>query len=138
LGAITKHIQTKKVSEQTFLYQIKRCFGILFGLSAQVNMAFIFEINTVLPIWMRIIRKCCNWPIYGHMWIWFADGQNHEILKPAISRFYIRFHPIYRPCFYFIWKLMTPFYWQQKLPDNREYIKIQEWLLKRSYVQRNI
>ena len=25
-------------------------------------------------------------------------------------------------------------YWQQKLPDNREYIKIQEWLLK----QRNI
>jgi hypothetical protein len=26
--------------------QIKRCFGILFGLSAQVNMAFIFEINT--------------------------------------------------------------------------------------------
>ena len=26
--------------------QIKRCFGILFDLSAQVNMAFIFEINT--------------------------------------------------------------------------------------------
>jgi hypothetical protein len=24
------------------------------------------------------------------------------------------------------------------LPDNREYIKIQEWLLKQSYVQRNI
>ena len=35
-------------------------------------------------------------------------------------------------------KHMTPFYWQQKLPDNREYIKIQEWLLKQSYVQRNI
>jgi hypothetical protein len=33
---------------------------------------------------------------------------------------------------------MTPFYRQQKLPDNREYIKIQEWLLKQSYVQRNI
>ena len=28
--------------------------------------------------------------------------------------------------------------WQQKLPDNREYIQIQEWLLKQSYVQRNI
>jgi hypothetical protein len=26
----------------------------------------------------------------------------------------------------------------QQLPDNREYIKIQEWLLKQSYVQRNI
>jgi hypothetical protein len=25
-------------------------------------------------------------------------------------------------------KQMTPFYWQQKLPVNREYIKIQEWL----------
>jgi hypothetical protein len=34
------------VSEPTFLHQIKRCSGILFGLSAQVNMAFIFEINT--------------------------------------------------------------------------------------------
>jgi hypothetical protein len=33
-------MQTKKVSEPTFLHQIKRCFGILFGLSAQVNMAF--------------------------------------------------------------------------------------------------
>jgi hypothetical protein len=29
LGAITKHMQTKKVSEPTFLHQIKRCFGIL-------------------------------------------------------------------------------------------------------------
>ena len=28
--------------------QIKRCFGILFGLSAQVNMAFNFDINTNL------------------------------------------------------------------------------------------
>jgi hypothetical protein len=46
LGAITKHMQTKKVSYPTFLHQIKRCFGILFGLSAQVNMAFIFDINT--------------------------------------------------------------------------------------------
>ena len=26
----------------------KRCFGILFGLSAQVKMAFIFDINTNL------------------------------------------------------------------------------------------
>jgi hypothetical protein len=41
-------MQTKKVSEPAFLHQIKRCFGILFGLSAQVNMAFIFEINTNL------------------------------------------------------------------------------------------
>jgi hypothetical protein len=41
-------MQTKKVSEPTFLHQIKRRFGILFGLSAQVNMAFIFEINTNL------------------------------------------------------------------------------------------
>ena len=48
LGAITKPMQTKKVSEPTFLHQIKQCFGILFGLSAQVNMAFIFDINTNL------------------------------------------------------------------------------------------
>ena len=43
-------MQMKKVSdsEATFLHQIKRCFGILFGLSAQVNMAFIFDINTNL------------------------------------------------------------------------------------------
>jgi hypothetical protein len=46
--------------------------------------------------------------------VWFVDGQNHEILKPAISGFYICFHPVYRPCFYFIRKHMTPFYWQQK------------------------
>jgi hypothetical protein len=38
-------MQTKKVSEPTFLHRIKRCFGILFGSSAQVNMAFIFEKN---------------------------------------------------------------------------------------------
>jgi hypothetical protein len=48
LGAIAKPMQTKKVSEPTFLHQIKRCFGILFGLSAQVIMAFIFDINTNL------------------------------------------------------------------------------------------
>jgi hypothetical protein len=50
-GDITKHMQTKKVSDPTFLHQIKefkRCFGILFGLSAQVNMAIIFDINTNL------------------------------------------------------------------------------------------
>jgi hypothetical protein len=41
-------MQTKKVSEPTFLHQMERCFGILFGLSAQVSMAFIFEINTNL------------------------------------------------------------------------------------------
>jgi hypothetical protein len=39
-----QNMQTKKVSEPTFLHQIKRCFVILFGLRAQVNMAFIFEI----------------------------------------------------------------------------------------------
>jgi hypothetical protein len=33
-GAITKHMQTKQVSEPTFLHQIKQCFGILFGFSA--------------------------------------------------------------------------------------------------------
>jgi hypothetical protein len=38
-------MQTKKVSELTFLHQIKQCFGILFGLSAQVIMAFISDIN---------------------------------------------------------------------------------------------
>jgi hypothetical protein len=48
LGAITKPMQIKKVSEPTFLHQIMRCFGILFGLSAQVIMAFIFDINTNL------------------------------------------------------------------------------------------
>ena len=41
-------MQTKKVCKPTFIHQIKRCFGILFGLSAQVNMAFIFDINTNL------------------------------------------------------------------------------------------
>ena len=35
--AITKLMQTKKVSEPTW--------HILFGLSAQVNMVFIFDIN---------------------------------------------------------------------------------------------
>jgi hypothetical protein len=40
----------KKVSdsEATFLHRIKRCFVILFGLSVQVSMAFIFDINTNL------------------------------------------------------------------------------------------
>jgi hypothetical protein len=34
---------------------------------------------------------------------------------------------------------MTTFKRREKLQDiNREYIKIQEWLLKQSYVQRNI
>jgi hypothetical protein len=46
LGAITKPMPTKKVSEPTFLHQFKRCCGILFGLSAQIIMAFIFDINT--------------------------------------------------------------------------------------------
>ena len=41
-----------------------------------------------------------------------VDGQNHEILKPAISGLYILFHPVYRPCFYFTRKQMTPFYSQ--------------------------
>jgi hypothetical protein len=44
-----------------------------------------------------------------------VDGQNHEILKPAISGLYIRFHPVYQPCFYFIRKQMTPFYWHCKV-----------------------
>jgi hypothetical protein len=37
---------------------------------------------------------------------------------------YIRFHPVYRPCFYLPRKQIPPFYWHQKLPGNREYIKI--------------
>jgi hypothetical protein len=41
-------MQAEKVSEPIFLHRIKRCFGILFGLSAQVNLAFIFDINTNL------------------------------------------------------------------------------------------
>jgi hypothetical protein len=41
-------MQTKKASEPTFLHHIKRCVGVLFGLSAQVSMAFIFDINTNL------------------------------------------------------------------------------------------
>jgi len=48
LGAITKPMQIKKVSEPTFLHQIKRYFGILFGFCAQVIMAFIFDRNTNL------------------------------------------------------------------------------------------
>jgi hypothetical protein len=46
--AIAKLMQTKKVSEPTFLHRIKQCFGILLDLSAQVNMAFIVDINTNL------------------------------------------------------------------------------------------
>ena len=52
--------------------------------------------------------------------VWFIDGQDHDLLKPTISGFYICFHPVYRPCFYLIWKHMTPFYRQQKLLDNRD------------------
>jgi hypothetical protein len=37
-NAPLQNMQAKKVSEPTFLHQIKRCFGILFGLSAQVNV----------------------------------------------------------------------------------------------------
>jgi hypothetical protein len=53
LGAITKPMQAKKVSEGTFLHQIKPCFGIMpfylaYTVSAQVIMAFIFDINTDL------------------------------------------------------------------------------------------
>jgi hypothetical protein len=94
------------------------------------------------------VYKYDQWPHDSHMTgragVWEADDIVQfyiallKILKPAISGFYIRFHPVYRPCFYFIRKHMTPFYWQEKLPDNWEYIKIQEWLLKQSYVQRNI
>jgi hypothetical protein len=56
-------------------------------------------------------------------------------LKPAISGFFfIRFHPVYRPYFYFIRKQMTPFYLQLKLPDNREYIKKYDQWPHDSYV----
>ena len=49
LGAITKLMQTTKVGEPTFLARIKRCFLHCIWLkSAQVNMAFIFDINTNL------------------------------------------------------------------------------------------
>jgi hypothetical protein len=41
--------------------------------------------------------------------VWFVDGQNHEILKPAISGFYIRFHPVYRPRFYLVFVLLSIF-----------------------------
>jgi hypothetical protein len=32
--------------------------------------AFMYE----MPIWMRIIRKCLNWPIYGHRWIYVPSA----------------------------------------------------------------
>ena len=93
---------------------------------------FLSKVNTILKVVIFkhsvILFRCsmiCRWP----------EPWN---FKTAISGLYIRFHPVYRPCFYFIRKHMTPFYLQQKLPDNREYIKIQELLLKQSYVQRNI
>ena len=41
-------MQIKNVSEPTFLHRIKLCFGSVFGLSAAVSMAFIFDINTNL------------------------------------------------------------------------------------------
>ena len=41
-------MQIKNVSETTFLHRIKLCFGMVFGLSAAVNMGFIFDINTNL------------------------------------------------------------------------------------------
>jgi hypothetical protein len=40
------------------------------------------KVNTILKV-----------VIFKHSAILFVDGQNHEILKPAISGFYIRFHP---------------------------------------------
>jgi hypothetical protein len=47
-----------------------------------------------------------SWPCRFHIYD-LVDGQNHEILKPAISGLYIRFHPVYQPCFYFTRKQMT-------------------------------
>jgi hypothetical protein len=38
----------KMLLHLSIFYEFKRCFGILFGLSAQVNMVFIFDINTNL------------------------------------------------------------------------------------------
>jgi hypothetical protein len=35
--------------------------------------------------------------IFKEWLVKYFFGQNHEILKPAISGFYIRFHPEYRP-----------------------------------------
>ena len=103
-----------------FLYKIHvtlQCIVV----SAQKKTS---KVNTILKVVIFkhsvILFRCSIFDL--------VDGQNHEILKPAISGLYIRFHPVYRPCFYFKRKQMTPFYWQQKLPDNREYIKIQEWL----------
>ena len=98
---------------------IKFNFAVHCGFSTKKNPS---KVNTILKV-----------VIFKHSVILFrcsdlVDGQNYEILKPAISGFYIHFHPVYRPCYYFTRKQMTPIYWQQKLPDNREYIKIQEWL----------
>ena len=57
---------------------------------------------------------CSSLCIHSLRWM-FRVCQNHEILKQAILGFYIRFHPVYRPCFY--------------LPRKQiPYIKIQEWL----------
>jgi hypothetical protein len=61
LGRHYKTYANKKVSEPTFLHQIKWCFGILFGLSAQVNMAFIFDINTNLNKNYKEMSQVDNW-----------------------------------------------------------------------------
>jgi hypothetical protein len=40
------------------------------------------------PIWMRIIRKCLNWSIYGHRWINDSWSNRHYIYqnRPNIKR----------------------------------------------------
>ena len=70
------------------------------------------KVNTILKVVIFkhsvILSRCsmiCRWP----------EPWN---FKTSHFRIYIRFHSVYRPCFYFIRKHMTPFYWQQKLPEN--------------------
>ena len=96
----------------------KKCFLI------SVTKKKTSKVNTILKVVIfkhsAILFRCsmiCRWP----------EPWN---FKTSHFRILIRFHPIYRPCFYFIRKHITPFYWQQKLPDNWEYIKIQRMAFK--------
>jgi hypothetical protein len=78
---------------------------ILYKKQAHFSQLFCLQVRSVTP-WQSHDRKsrCLRGRRLDVHVVWFVDGQNHEILKPAISRCYIRFHSVYRPWFYIIRK----------------------------------
>jgi hypothetical protein len=93
-------------------YKIRKWLVLKFHGSGHLQI--ILHLNKITNVWKWPLSKLCLLLMY------------FLVLKPHwLQVYFIRQHT-------------TPFYWQQQLPDNREYIKIQEWILKQSYVQRNI